>query len=75
MRTFTKTLTDRQREVLDVLRAHERTVVDLSVREIGDLLDIRSPNGVIAHLNALEHKRFITRDRVRARGIQIVKEK
>lgn len=57
-------LTMRQEEVLDFMRkfigAHG---VPPTFREIGAALDIRSPNGVRAHLNALVRKRAVRQSR------------
>lgn len=68
-----KTLTPRQQAVLDFIR-------DLiiqrgygpTVREIGTNFDIRSPNGVVCHLKALEKKGLIRRDANKARAIELV---
>jgi repressor LexA len=42
-----------------------------TVREIGNRFDIRSPNGVMCHLKALEKKGFITRESHMSRAIQL----
>ena len=42
-----------------------------TVREIGDRFDIRSPNGVMCHLRALEKKGIIHREKNRSRAIQL----
>jgi repressor LexA len=42
------------------------------VREIGQAFDIRSPNGVMCHLKALEKKGLIKREGFSARAIQLV---
>jgi repressor LexA len=42
------------------------------VREIGDGFDIKSPNGVMCHLKALEKKALIKRTGFRARAIQLM---
>lgn len=42
-----------------------------TVREIGDAFDIRSPNGVMGHLKALERKGLITRQSNISRSIQL----
>ena len=42
-----------------------------TVREIGDRFDIRSPNGVMCHLRALEKKGLIHREKNRSRAIQL----
>lgn len=45
-----------------------------TVREIGQAFDIRSPNGVVCHLKALEKKHLITRGRNMSRAIELVTE-
>ncbi|MDA1016009.1 MAG: transcriptional repressor LexA [Planctomycetota bacterium] len=65
-------LTSRQQEIYDFLR-------DLilnrgygpTVREIGAQFGIRSPNGVMCHLKALEKKGLITRESHMSRAIQL----
>ncbi len=42
-----------------------------TVREIGQHFEIRSPNGVMCHLKALEKKGMITRDERMSRAIQL----
>lgn len=42
-----------------------------TVREIGDQFQIRSPNGVMCHLKALERKGIITREQKRSRAIEL----
>ena len=71
----TKQLTDRQRRVYELIR-------DLilnrgygpTVREIGEAFGIKSPNGVMCHLRALERKGWIKRDHYLSRGITLVAE-
>ena len=43
-----------------------------TVREIGEGFDIKSPNGVMCHLKALEKKGLIKRTGFRARAIQLL---
>ncbi len=45
-----------------------------TVREIGEAFSIRSPNGVVCHLKALEKKGLITRGRNMSRAIELVTE-
>lgn len=65
-------LTPRQREVLDFIsekingRGYGPTV-----REIGEAFGIRSPNGVMCHLKALQKKGLITREPNMSRAIQL----
>jgi len=66
------TLTKRQREVYDFL---EDKIMNRgygpTVREIGSHFGIRSPNGVMCHLRALERKGLITRESHMSRAIQL----
>ncbi len=68
-------LTSRQREVYNFIREkiHGRGYGP-TVREIGEEFDIRSPNGVMCHLKALERKGLITREPNRSRAIQLTTE-
>ena len=68
-------LTSRQREVYSFIREkiHGRGYGP-TVREIGEAFDIRSPNGVMCHLKALERKGLITREPNRSRAIQLTTE-
>jgi repressor LexA len=66
-------LTERQREIYDFIREKiEARGYGPTVREIGQGFDIRSPNGVMCHLKALEKKGLIKREGFSARAIQIV---
>jgi repressor LexA len=66
-------LTERQRAMYDFVRAKifERGYGP-TVREIGNHFGIRSPNGVMCHLRALEKKGVIQRERNMSRAIQLV---
>jgi repressor LexA len=67
------TLTDRQREIYDFIRDKiESRGYGPTVREIGSAFDIRSPNGVMCHLKALQKKGLIIREEFSARAIQLV---
>ncbi len=66
------TLTDRQREIYDFVR--EKIVnrgYGPTVREIGTSFGIKSPNGVMCHLKALEKKGLINREANMSRAIQL----
>jgi repressor LexA len=70
------TLTERQREIYDFIRSKiEGRGYGPTVREIGGAFDIKSPNGVMCHLNALVKKGLITRQDRSARAIQLVGHK
>jgi repressor LexA len=64
-------LTARQAEVLEFIRA-KSGMYGPAVREIAAEFGIRSPNGVVAHLNALEKKGYIRRRPKVTRGIEVV---
>lgn len=65
-------LTDRQREIYEFIREKiEARGYGPTVREIGEGFDIKSPNGVMCHLKALERKGLIKREGFRARAIQL----
>lgn len=65
-------LTKRQREIYEFLR--DKIVnrgYGPTVREIGQHFEIRSPNGVMCHLKALERKGLISREQNMSRAIQL----
>lgn len=65
-------LTRRQRAIYDFLK--DKIVnrgYGPTVREIATHFSIRSPNGVMCHLKALEKKGLITRESHRSRAIQL----
>ncbi len=66
------TLTKRQKEIYEFLK--DKIVnrgYGPTVREIGTHFGIRSPNGVMCHLKALEKKGLITREAHMSRAIQL----
>lgn len=65
-------LTSRQREIYEFLK--DKIVnrgYGPTVREIGAKFGIRSPNGVMCHLKALEKKGLISREQHMSRAIQL----
>jgi repressor LexA len=67
------TLTNRQREIYEFIADKiEMRGYPPTVREIGDHFGIKSPNGVMCHLNALVKKGLIHRAEQSARAIQLV---
>src|SRR5258708_10305607 len=67
------TLTERQREIYDFIRSKiETRGYGPTVREIGAGFGIKSPNGVMCHMKALEKKGLIIREGFSARAIQLV---
>src|SRR3982075_3292890 len=66
-------LTERQKEIYHFIRQKiEKRGYGPTVREIGLAFEIRSPNGVMCHLKALEKKGLIIREGFSARAIQLV---
>ena len=66
-------LTERQKEIYHFIRVKiETRGYGPTVREIGVGFKIKSPNGVMCHLKALEKKGLITREEHAARAIQLV---
>jgi len=67
--------TSRQLEIYAFIRdkIHSRGYGP-TVREIGLAFKIRSPNGVVCHLKALERKGLITRGKNMSRAIELVTE-
>ena len=65
-------LTDRQQNVYDMIR---QLIIKRgygpTVREIGEHFGIKSPNGVMCHLRALERKGLITRSPNKSRAIEL----
>jgi repressor LexA len=68
-----RSLTHQQRAVYDFIRSR---IVDRgygpTVREIGEHMHIKSPNGVVCHLRALERKGMITRAANKSRSIELL---
>ncbi|QDS85965.1 LexA repressor [Rosistilla ulvae] len=68
-------LTTRQQTVYDMIR--DKIVsrgYGPTVREIGEHFDIKSPNGVMCHLKALERKGLIRRSPNKSRAIELTNE-
>lgn len=65
-------LTERQQGVYDMIRS---LIIDRgygpTVREIGEQFGIKSPNGVMCHLRALEKKGLIRRSPNKSRAIEL----
>ena len=73
--SFLSNLTKRQRSVYEFIRDKiQHRGYGPTVREIGEHFDIRSPNGVMCHLKALEKKGLITREPNMSRAIQLTSE-
>src|SRR4030081_3840089 len=66
-------LTERQKDIYDFIEQKiDRRGYGPTVREIGSAFEIKSPNGVMCHLKALEKKGLITREEHSARAIKLV---
>src|SRR5476651_804464 len=65
-------LTERQKEIYHFIRQKiESRGYGPTVREIGLQFEIKSPNGVMCHLKALEKKGMISRESHMSRAIQL----
>jgi repressor LexA len=68
----TSNLTPRQREIYEFVKDNiMNRGYGPTVREIGDEFGIKSPNGVMCHLKALEKKGLISREANLSRAIQL----
>ncbi len=66
-------LTSRQKDIYEFIRDKiDNRGYPPTVREIGLAFEIKSPNGVMCHLNALVKKGLIIREEQSARAIQLV---
>lgn len=71
--TYKRELTDRQRQILDFIRAEiHRRGFPPSVREIGEAVGLSSSSTVHSHLAALEAKGFIRRDPSKPRALEVL---
>lgn len=71
MTTVEKTaLTARQQQAYDFIVANIQ-LYSPTVREIARAMSIKSPNGVVVHLEALEKKGWIRRKPNASRGIEV----
>ncbi|HWE36333.1 MAG TPA: transcriptional repressor LexA [Isosphaeraceae bacterium] len=68
-------LTSRQREIYEFIRKKiQGRGYGPTVREIGNEFDIKSPNGVMCHLKALQKKGLIHREPNMSRAIQLLED-
>jgi repressor LexA len=68
-----ESLTSRQREIYDFIRSKiQGRGYGPTVREIGNQFGIKSPNGVMCHLKALQKKGLIHREPNMSRAIQLL---
>ncbi|MSP91183.1 MAG: transcriptional repressor LexA [Myxococcales bacterium] len=67
-------LTSKQQNVLDFVHTYQcENGFPPSIREIGEHFGIRSTNGVVDHLRALERKGFLQHTENRSRSLQVVR--
>jgi repressor LexA len=65
-------LTDRQRAILETIHAHvDAHGYPPSVREIGDVVGLRSSSSVHAQLETLEDKGYLKRDPTKPRALEL----
>jgi len=70
-----ETLTPRQREIYSFIRQKiQGRGYGPTVREIGNEFEIKSPNGVMCHLKALQKKGLIHREPNMSRAIQLLSD-
>src|SRR5437868_6886663 len=68
-------LTSRQREIYEFMRSKiQGRGYGPTVREIGTQFGIKSPNGVMCHLKALQKKGLIRREPNMSRAIELLQE-
>lgn len=68
-------LTPRQREIYEFIRTKiQGRGYGPTVREIGNQFGIKSPNGVMCHLKALQKKGLISREPNMSRAIELLQE-
>lgn len=64
--------TPRQRQILWTIYQHQLAHgVPPTMRELMAVFGMSSPNGVMAHLTALERKGYLTMTEMRSRGIRL----
>lgn len=66
-----KELTSRQQEIYEFIKQEVLKYRPPTVREIAAQFGIRSSNGVMCHLKAIENRGWITRNKLDARGIRL----
>jgi len=68
-------LTEAQEKVLQAIKQYKATNDNSpTIREIGEMCGLTSPNGVMAHLRAIQRKGWITFGGFKSRNIKIVEE-
>lgn len=73
---YTMKLTKRQKQVLTAIQAEiKRLGYPPSIAELGRRIGLANPAAVVHHLDALEKKGVIRRDRKVSRGIVVIESK
>lgn len=67
-------LSARQQKIYDFIKKKIANGMVPTVREIGAAMNIKSPNGVVCHLNALEKKGYIRRAANLSRAIELTEK-
>lgn len=71
--TRVSSLTDRQFDMYVAIRDFEREHgFAPTVREIGEIMGIASPNGVLCHVRAIQKKGLIVREYATSRSIRVL---
>jgi len=71
MTETTRPLTAKQSAVLEFIRTNAG-LYGPTIREIAAAMHIKSTNGVVCHLNALERKGLIRREKLKSRAIEVL---
>ena len=68
-----KRLTNKQQQILSFIRVYKaKTGESPIVREIGDAFGLKSTNGVVGHLKAIEAKGRLKRLGFMPRGLEVI---
>lgn len=66
-------LTDRQQQILDTIKKYiAKNGYPPTVREIGSILNLSSPATIHFHLNRLENKRYIKKNKTKNRSLELL---
>lgn len=67
-------LTNKQREVLNIINKYiEREKISPTVRELCDIIGVKSTSTIHSHLSNLEEKGYITKIKDSPRSLRIIK--
>ena len=66
-------LTDRQQQILDTIKKYiAKNGYPPTVREIGSILNLSSPATIHFHLNRLENKGYIKKNKTKNRSLELL---